>query len=156
MSPETLEDIRSEPPRAHDRVHDLPDSLDVDRDWKRLAALLDLAGFPVNPMTGGEVFPDERYSWGGNGDALALTTEQVTLVADRLAGTPFDQVAQHLPHLHAQGWQSVHPDGHLHPITAEEDMAAAVRERLAEAYAQLTAFFAAAAANGQRTIFWAA
>jgi hypothetical protein len=156
MSPETFEDIRSEPPAAYERVRDLEESLDVEGDWKRLAALMDLAGFPVNPMTGGEVFPDENWTWGGNGDARTLTAEQVAAVAERLAATSFEQLEPHLAGIFEHGWTSPHPDGDVDPLpTDDSGRPEAVRGRLAAAWAELTGYFTKAAAAGHRTVFWA-
>jgi hypothetical protein len=156
VSPETLEDVRSEPPAAYGRVHELEEGLDVEGDWKRLAALMDLAGFPVNPMTGGEVFPDERWTWGGNGDARALTTEQVAAVAGRLAATPFESLGLYLSRIFEQGWTSPHPDGDVDPLPVDDtERPEAIEKRLAAGWAELTAYFRQAASAGRQTIFWA-
>ena len=153
MSPETLEDIRSEPLRSFERVLEVWENLPVEGDWKRLAALMDLAGFPVNPMTGADApFPNEHRNWG----ARVLTPEQVAVVADRLAATPFERLGSHLTQLFEYGWTSRDPDGDVQPLPAgEPGLREAVRGRLAAAWAELTEYFAEAAAEGRQTIFWA-
>ncbi|GAA0466358.1 hypothetical protein Ade02nite_46750 [Paractinoplanes deccanensis] len=160
VAPEELERIRAVPELARDRADRLPAWLDLDRAWERLAALMDRAGFPVNPISGGEPFPDERHAFG-----RSLTPAQVATAATHLARTPFGELEPHLrPLLDGEGWFQlpeqpllepfVPTEADFHPV--DDETARAIRDTLAEAYAELAQFFTAAARDGQCTVFWAA
>ncbi|MFF5081586.1 DUF1877 family protein [Actinoplanes sp. NPDC000266] len=149
MPPAHLEEIKAGPENAWDRVSVLSDMLDLDREWRRLAELMDRAGFPLNPVTGGAPFPDERCDFG-----LSLTAEQVKAAAEHLAVTPFGALEVHLrPLLEAEA-----PGPALEPVVSpvDEGRARAIRDRLALAYLLLVGFYRTAAAEGQCTVFWAA
>jgi hypothetical protein len=45
--------------------------------WDGLAALVDTAHFPINPIAAGSLYPDERTSWGADADSRSLTVEKV-------------------------------------------------------------------------------
>ncbi|XVV15677.1 DUF1877 family protein [Actinoplanes sp. CA-131856] len=146
MSPELLGEVKAAPENAWDRVSVLDDMLDLDREWRRLADLMDRAGFSLNPITGGEPFPGERYQFGDHG--LSLTAEQVKAAAEHLAVTPFGALEIHLRPLLAE------TSG---PVVSEvdEERARAIRNRLQLAYFVLVGFYLTAAAEGQCTVFWA-
>ncbi|XVV15301.1 DUF1877 family protein [Actinoplanes sp. CA-131856] len=165
VSPAVLEEIRADPERAWDQVDRLPDDLDLDRAWERLATLMDKAGFPLNPISGGTLFPDEAHAFGRDGDSRALTPAQVAEVAARLSRTPFTDLEPHLrPMLDAEGWFQLPEPPLLEPFTptevdfhpVDDETAQAIRNTLAEAYDELAEFFTAAAQNNQSTVFWAA
>ncbi|MEU8816617.1 DUF1877 family protein [Actinoplanes sp. NPDC048796] len=143
MSPALLEEIRADPANAWNRVGALDDMLDLDRAWERLADLMDRSGFPLNPITGGVPFPDERHDFGSS-----LTAKQVKAAAEHLSVTPFGALEVHLrPLLETEEPHGGHVD---------ERRARAIRDRLALAYFLLVGFYRTAAAEGQATVFWAA
>ena len=158
-----LEEIRAAPQEAYDRVAVLDDMLDLDRAWQRLAALMDRADFPLNPISAGALFPDERHAFGRDGDSRALTPEQVAMAAAHFSRTPFDVLAVHLrPLLDSEQWVPI-PDPLLAPpapaevgtYRVDDETERAIRRTLAASYRELVAFFAAAAKHRQCTVFWA-
>jgi hypothetical protein len=161
-----LEEIRATPEDAYARVLALPDMLDLDRAWQRLAALMDAAKFPLNPITAGELFPDERHSFGRDGDSRALSPEQVAAAAAHLIKTPFSELAPHLrPLLDAEPRFPL-PDPRaplLEPLApldpesyrVDEETERAIRKTLEKSYSELVSFFREAAERGECTVFWA-
>src|SRR5690349_1229645 len=105
MPASVLDDIRAHPGQAYQRVLGSGVRLDLGRSWERMAALLDRARFPINPITAGAVFPAEDHAFGREFDSRMLTADQVATVAAHLAGTPFEEVAAHLrPLLDTEPW----------------------------------------------------
>jgi hypothetical protein len=147
MPASVLDDIRARPEEAYHRVIRSGVRLELERSWERMAGLLDRARFPVNPVTAGEVFPDEDHAFGREFDSRMLTADQVAAVAEHLAATPFEAVAEHVrPLLDTERWEH----GSVDPETEQ-----AIRDRLAGFYRQMTAFFGAAAEQRECTVFWA-
>ena len=160
LTPEALAEHRADPGRAYERIVELGDELDLDRSWARLAALLELAEFPVNPVTGGSPFPDEQSTW----DARALDAGQVATAAAHLRRTPFEVLGRHLrPLLDGEDWRVLPPQPlidlsweELPRCRADEATELAIRQTLAAAYDSLVRYFGEAAERGQCTVFWAA
>lgn len=171
LDPQLLEQIRATPRDAYARLSDFDEAsrLDLDRAWRRLAALMAAARFPINPIAAGSAFPDERTSWGAEADSRSLTVPEVAQAAAHLNQIPFDVLKPHLRSvLEAEDGVYVNLDPtsprYLEPPPPEE--AARIRvpdERLrdiefllAEHYQALVTFFDVAAKNGECTVFWAA
>jgi hypothetical protein len=161
-----LEEIRATPEEAYDRVAILDDMLDLDRAWQRLAALMDRAEFPLNPITAGTPYPDERHAFGRDADSRALTTEQVAAAAEHLSLTAFAVLGAHLrPLLDAEAWipipdpnapmLGVSPPAEVDTYQVSAETERAIRSTLAASYAEMVTFFAVAAEEGQCTVFWA-
>ncbi|GAA2649547.1 DUF1877 family protein [Paractinoplanes durhamensis] len=154
-----LEEIRARPADAYDRIVALAGMLDLDRAWQRLSALMDRAGFPVNPIAGGTPFPDASHAFGREGDSRALSADQVAAAAAHLARTPFDELAVHLrAQLESEEWVAIKelawpPEPVAYQV--DEEMERALLDTLAESYKELVAFFAEAAAEQECTVFWA-
>ncbi|WP_406045728.1 hypothetical protein OG799_15370 [Micromonospora sp. NBC_00898] len=130
---------------------------------------MDAAHFPINPVTAGSLYPDERTSWGARADSRSLTVEEVARAAAHLSQTPFDVLRPQLRQvLEEEEGILVNLDPasphYLEPLSPEE--AAQVRMSdvtvrnieliLADRYEALVVFFDAAAGAGQCTVFWAA
>jgi hypothetical protein len=98
LDPQLLEDVRRDPD-AYQRLIDFDPAahLDLDRAWARLALLLDEAGFLLNPIRAGDLFPDGSSAWGYAGDSRALSVDQVRQAAIYLNATPFGDLAAHVP-----------------------------------------------------------
>jgi hypothetical protein len=167
-----LEEIRAVPETSYFRLTDEfgpPERLELDWQWRPFAGLFDAAGFSLNPVTSGSIFPDEHTSFGAHSDSHTLSATEVVQAADLLRRTPFEALAVHLrtvledqatvtidydrtsPGYH----KSLPPEKVVRPHLPDEF----VRERhdqLAERYEELVAFFRAAADRGDCTIFWAA
>ncbi|MFI6823200.1 DUF1877 family protein [Micromonospora sp. NPDC050187] len=120
--------------------------IDLDRFWKRLAPLMDAAAFPVNPITGGSPFPDERRAWTKGPVARWLSVQEVALVAGHLNRTSYDVLVSHIRAVLEAGSSSY----------VDDEWVAEVETLLAEPYRELVDFYKAAAIHGQCTIFWAA
>ncbi|WP_308159750.1 DUF1877 family protein [Micromonospora sp. C81] len=171
LSIDELEEIRRlRVADAYDRLADFDPvrRLDLDRDWRRLAALMDAAGFPINPITGGSLFPDERRAWGDEIRSRHLNVDEVAQGAEHLNRVSFDLLAPHMRSvLEAEGGQHVDLDpsspDHLKAIALSEQGRIAIPDEVVhdatqvvgERYHRLVAFFDAAARHNQCTVFWA-
>ncbi|WP_406062946.1 DUF1877 family protein [Micromonospora sp. NBC_00860] len=171
LDPETLTQLRSTPVEAYERLTLFPEAarLDLGQAWRRLAALMDAAHFPINPITAGSLYPDERHAWGAQADSRCLGVEEVSRSSLHLSRTPFDVLTPHLRQI-LEEEQGILVDldpaspQYLEPLSAE--MAADgpmsneeihnIQLVLADRYEALVAFFGAAAKGGQCTVFWAA
>jgi len=149
LSPSDRSDVALDRKNACQRLLDLDPhvTLDLVRYWDGLRFLFEAAHAPVNPIGDGELFPDERGAWGADGDSRTLDAGQVLVAATYLRGTPFESLAVWLP-LATQ-------DSNLYPINRDWTSRSMV-DWLSHHYAGLVAFFQAAAAEGQCTVFWAA
>lgn len=150
MEPDQLEEIRSTPEDAYDRLtfFDPACKLDLDRAWSRLAFVMDAAGFPLNPITAGRLFPDVDSAWGAELDSRSLNADQVATASAFLRHTPFEVLAPYVPAAYAA-------EGRINTDPGPEILAA-VHDQLASRYRALVEFFDAAAREGQCTVFWAA
>ncbi|MEO3744460.1 DUF1877 family protein [Plantactinospora sp. B5E13] len=153
LDPELLEELRSVPGEAYDRLLEMDPEyrVDLDRDWAVLSFLMRTAGFPLDPMTAGQAFPDEDTAWGAGDDyplSRSLTPPEVAQIADRLNRTSFDVLAPHLPAALAAN------DRSGVPLTAER--LDGIGRLVGQRYAALVTFFDIAAKNAQCTVFWAA
>ena len=172
LSPALLEEIRAVPQTSYFRLTEEfgpPERLELDWEWRPFAGLMDAAGFPINPVTSGSIFPDERMSFGAQSDSRSLSPAQVARAADLLERTPFDVLAVHLRAvLEDQATETVDydptsptyrqplPPGRLVRPQLPEELVEDRRVQLAARYPDLVAFFRTAAANGECTVFWAA
>lgn len=159
LSPEMLEELRPHSGlEAYDRVARLDDMLDLDRAWRWLAALADRAAFPVNPITAGVPFPDERRAWGNEVASRLLDPERVAAAAAHLANTPFEILETHLrPLLDFEAQAPVPgqpPNADAEVVRVDEEREQAIRNTLARSYDEMVSFFESAAKAGQCTIFW--
>ncbi|MGC5332466.1 DUF1877 family protein [Micromonospora sp. DT62] len=157
LSPEQLEEFRTMPSvDAYSQLADFDEPgcrLDLDRTWSRLAFLIDAAHLPINPITVGSFFPDERTAWGQDGDSRSLTPEQVAQAAVHLMSTPFDVLA---PHVRAALTAEYRGPLNRKQSRYVSDILPWITEHLAAHYRALVEFFDAAARNNQCTVFWAA
>lgn len=166
LSPALFEDIRASPEDADHRIAAIDEVLDMDRAWQRLAKLMDMAEFPLNPITGGDPFPGEYHRFGRDADSRALHQEQVAAIAAQLTETPFSVLAAHLrPLLDSEDWVrladpmkpllDVPAPGDGEPYRVDEEKERSIHHRLDKNYAELVGFFSEAAERGECTVFWA-
>jgi hypothetical protein len=144
LDPATLAELRTDP-KAYLYLceTDPPQKLELDKAWRRLAALLDTAGLSINPITGGAPFPDEQNAWD---DAYWLTPQQVAEAAAELTRTPFAHLEPGLAAaLLAEGW-----------LELDDALLEHSRIGLTARYAAIVPFFQETAADGLAMVFWAA
>jgi hypothetical protein len=172
LSPVLLEEIRAVPETSYLRLTDgfgPPERLELDWEWRPYGGLFDAAGFPVNPVRSGTIFPNEHMSFGTYGDSHSLSETEVAQAADLLARTPFEALAVHLRTvLEDQATVTIDYDytspGYHKPLPPEKVVRPhlpdeLIRDRhyqLAERYGELVAFFRTAADRGECAVFWAA
>jgi hypothetical protein len=172
LSPVLLEEIRAVPETSYFRMTDefgSPERLELDWEWRPYAGLFDAAGFSLNPVTSGSIFPDEHMSFGAHSDSHSLSATEVVQAADLLRWTPFEALAVHLHTvLEDQATVTIDYDrtspGYHKPLPPEkvvrphlpDDLVRDRRVQLAERYGDLVAFFRTAADRGECTVFWAA
>ena len=150
LTAERLEEIRATPAEAYDLVLGgvgCVGHLDIERSYRGLAILMEADGFPVNPITGGTPFPDDRHNWGTTIESRSLTVAEVARAADTLLATPYSQLERHRYPL-ALGEEFSRP--------IDEDFLDSRLTRLGQFYPLLAAFFADTAERGLCTIFWTA
>ena len=161
LSPALLEEIRAVPETAYLRMtgeFGAPERLELDWEWRPYAGLFDAAGFPLNPVSSGSPYPDERSAFGAEGDAHSLSVLEVVQAADLLSRTPFEVLEVHLRAvLEDQATVTIDYDytspGYHQPLAPEkvvrphlpDDLVHDRRVQLAERYGYLVAFFRAAA-----------
>ena len=154
---------------AYDRMtgeFDVPKRLALDWEWRPFRDLMELAGWRVNPFTGGSPFPGDDEHWD---DAYTLDPAQVADVAARLRDTPFGTFAPHLRTVFGEGamltldgdptsptYLRELPPERWEPRRLSDDWIRDRHEQLAARYAELVEFYRAAAAGGECTVFWAA
>ncbi|MET8147902.1 DUF1877 family protein [Actinoplanes sp. NPDC049668] len=167
----TLEHIRTGPDDAYDVLSALepPEKLELDGAWRRLGALLDAVGLPLNPITAGALFPDEHSAWGQNLDSRSLTPDEVDRAAAGLRQTSFADLEAHLPVvLAAEDWvyfddnpesptfMTPIPREQSSPVVIPEETVRNISLTLARSFVALVAFFDEASTKAQSTVFWAA
>ncbi|WP_431896774.1 DUF1877 family protein [Micromonospora haikouensis] len=171
LDPELLGQVRSTPTQAYDRLSRFSESsrLDLGQAWQRLAALMDAARFPLNPVSAGSVFPDECTSWGAEADSRVLTAKEVAQASAHLNQAPFEVLMPHLRQV-VEGEEGIlvnlDPGSphYLEPLSPEEaakwrvpdERLRTIAPFLADRYEALVAFFDVAAKSAQCVVFWAA
>jgi hypothetical protein len=140
------EDILADPAGAgFDLLVAAPDPLDVERDWDIVRFLFDRAGAPVNPVTGGVVFPNAREQWSQDGYARCLSPAEAGAVAWTLSSGAFADLSGALA-------AAATADPRLYPENRDwraPSMEPALRRRLEE----LREFFSGAATAGDHVVF---
>jgi hypothetical protein len=141
LSPRTRAEMVADRATTYDRMTGFaaPERLELDWEWRLFRDLMGLAGWRVNPFSGGAPFPSAESHW-DDYCAQTLDPAQVAGVAARLRDEPFATLAPHLP-------------AALAPDTT---WLAERHELLAGRYPELVEFYRAAAENGECTVFWAA
>jgi hypothetical protein len=154
LSPALRAEITSDLRTAYDRMtgeFEAPQRLELDWEWGPFTGLMELAGWPVNPFTGGSPFPGADDQWD---DAYTVDAAQVADVAARLRDTPFAALAPHLRTVFSgTGGREYVRSRPLHPT---DDWLREKHGQLAGRYAELVEFYRVAAANSECTVFWAA
>jgi hypothetical protein len=170
LPPALSAEIASVPDAAYERMTNgfgAPERLELDWQWKPFGALMETAGFPVNPFRSGELFPNEETAFGADGDSRVLSVGQVATVARVLQRTPFDVLGAHLreyleDEATAKTVMDYRSPDYRKPLPPEQWIRSEVEEdvvrdrygQLDESYRDLTDFYRVAAANGEQTVFW--